>query len=79
MIIATPYAGSQGYYQDPTHCNPCNEITFTYFDPLSPTGLYRFYTPKPWKIADSFWTPNGNLEVKLIKRRIDKSYGTTTK
>ena len=29
---------------------------------------------KPWKIKDIVWNPNGNLEVALIKRRIDK-YG----
>ena len=28
FMIATPYAGSVGYYQDPTHCNPCNEFTW---------------------------------------------------
>lgn len=74
VIFVLPYAGSAGYWQDPTHVNPCNETTFHYFDPLSKTGLYRFYKPKPWKIKDLFWQTNGNLEVKLIKRREDKSY-----
>lgn len=74
LMLAMPYGGSPGFWQDPTHCNGCNEITFHYFDPLSVTGLYRFYEPKPWKIEDIFWSPTGNLEVKLSKRRIAKRY-----
>lgn len=74
FIIGTPYAGSPGYYQDPTHCNPCNEMTWAYFDPLNPTGLYRIYKPSPWKIKYNTWSTTGNLEVVLIKRKIDKSY-----
>ena len=74
FMLVTPYAGSPGYWQDPTHLNPCNEITFTYFDPLAKTGFYRFYKPKPWKIERSYWDPVGNLEVLLSKRLIDKSY-----
>ena len=45
VLISTPYAGSFGYFQDPTHCNPANEATFTYFDPAYP--LYGIYRPKP--------------------------------
>ena len=76
FAINVPYAGSPGYWQDPTHCNGINEVTFHYFDPLSRTGLYTIYRPKPWKIVDGTltWTANGNLEVILEKRRIDKSY-----
>ena len=75
-MIAVPYAGSQGYFQDPTHCNPCNEVTWAYFDPLDRSGLWGIYKPKPWKIiADSLsWNVNGNMEVVLEKRLIDKSY-----
>ena len=77
--IATPYAGSHGYFQDPTHINPCNETTFAYFDPLDQmTGgqLYRIYQPKPWQIKPGslHLNKNGNLEVVLIKRRDDESY-----
>lgn len=77
LLISTPYAGSIGYFQDPTHVNPCNEFTWEYFDPLAPHGkqiLYRFYKPKPWKIKYCSWNVIGNIEVVLIKRRIDKSY-----
>lgn len=74
FAIATPYAGSPGYWQDPTHVNPCSEATWFYFDPLHESGLYRFYHPKPWKIRANVWSANGNLEVVLEKRRIDLSY-----
>lgn len=77
FAIATPYAGSQGYYQDPTHCNPCNEITWAYFDPMDRSNLYYIYKPKPWKILPDTlsWSVNGFMEVVLEKRLIDKSYG----
>jgi len=74
IMIATPFAGSMGYYSDPTHCNPCTNHTWNYFDPLSPTGLWRIYKPKPWKIQKLFWSTEGNMEVLLSKRRLDKTY-----
>jgi SAM-dependent methyltransferase len=77
FMISTPYAGSAGYFQDPTHCNPCNEMTWEYFDPLSPTTggkIYENYRPKPWKIVENSWYNNGNLEVVLEKRKDDPSY-----
>jgi len=80
FAIVTPYAGSPGYWQDPSHCNPCSENTFRYFDPLDqPTGgaLYSIYKPKPWKIKPGTLSlkKTGNLEVVLVKRREDPSYG----
>jgi len=77
LAVSTPYAGSMGYWQDPTHCNGCNEITWTYFDPLDErTGghLYRIYRPRPWKIESLTWCPTGNMETVLRKRRPDRSY-----
>lgn len=59
------------------NCNPCNEITWDYFDPIGGfTGgqLYGIYKPNPWKIKFTNWHENGNLEVALIKREWDKSY-----
>lgn len=82
FAIGTPYAGSPGYWQDPTHCNPCSEVTFDYFDPLgslSQGQLYKIYRPLPWKIKINTWHSTGNLEVVLIKRRIDKSYNVDEK
>lgn len=70
FMISTPFAGSYGYFQDPTHVNPCNDATFWYFDPMKNKGaLYNVYKPKPWKIKASAWDMQGNLEVLLIKRR----------
>lgn len=75
FMISTPYAGSSGYWQDPTHCNGCNEITWAYFDPIEVNGvLYKIYKPKPWKITFSSWSQNGNMEIVLKKRKEDPSY-----
>lgn len=75
FLISTPFAGSYGYYQDPTHVNPCNDATFWYFDPLKNHGsLYRVYKPKPWKIKAEAWDMQGNLEVLLVKRKESKKY-----
>lgn len=77
LMAAFPYAGSPGFWQDPTHCNGITETTMAYFDPFEAGGhLYKIYKPKPWKITNSQLAPsvNGNMEVVLEKRRIDKSY-----
>lgn len=74
IAIAAPYGGSPGYWQDPTHCNGVTETTWHYFDPLSETGLYRFYEPAPWKIEVNTYDQSGNVEVVLRKRRDDVSY-----
>ena len=67
LCVATPYPGSRGYWQDPTHCNGWNEATWTYFDPAFP--LYGIYKPKPWTIQKGFpmWQSNGNMECVLVK------------
>lgn len=80
FMIATPYGGSQAYLQDPSHINPCTELTWSYFDPFDPTtngALYLNYKPKPWKIAENSWFTNGNMEVLLEKRADDPSYHKT--
>lgn len=79
LLISTPYAGSPGYWQDPTHVNPCTEATFFYFDPMHLSNLYRFYKAKPWKIEMSTGNLEGNIEIVLEKRLIDKSYGLEDK
>lgn len=71
FAMALPHGSSQGYLQDPTHCNPCNEATWSYFDPEEPnTGgmLWQIYKPKPWKIKHLTWSPAANIEVVLVKR-----------
>ena len=67
LALSTPYAGSFGYFQDPTHCNPFNEATFSYFDKDAP--LYAIYKPKPWHIVEGYpsWQVNGNIECILEK------------
>lgn len=74
LMIAVPYAGSPGYWQDPTHVNPCNEHTWSYFDPLHPSKFWGFYRPKPWRIVTCAWDQQGFMEVVMEKRRLDKSY-----
>ena len=69
LLISTPYATSHGYYQDPTHINPMNETTPTYFDPAF--YLWCIYKPKPWKIVRNAWMQNGNMEV-ILERREEK-------
>ena len=63
--IAVPYAGSTGFWQDPTHCNGFIPATFQYFDPEYP--LYGIYKPKPWKIEKGFpvWQVTGNMECVM--------------
>jgi SAM-dependent methyltransferase len=79
FAFVVPYAGSPGYWQDPTHCNGITEATILYFDP-DPEGryagpvYYQFYEPKPWKIEKLAFNTNGNLECVLRKRRDDSSY-----
>ena len=68
LCIALPYAGSPGYYQDPTHCCPWNEATPEYYDP--DCMLYHVYQPKPWKIIQNDWVMTGNMEIRLMKRTV---------
>lgn len=74
LMIAMPYGVSAGFLQDPTHCNPRNEHTWRYFDPLDVSKLYRYYHPKPWKILSCQFDTWGNMEVALEKRRFDPEY-----
>ena len=73
LVLSTPYPGSRGFWQDPTHCNGWNEATFQYFDPNYP--LYQIYKPKPWKIQKGFpvYQAQGNLEV--ILKKVSESAG----
>ena len=77
-----PYAGSNGYWMDPSHVNPMTHITMTYFDPLAkdPSGnlynLYTIYRPKPWKLLRCYYDTVGFVEIAMEKRKIDPSYHT---
>lgn len=79
FAFVVPYAGSPGYWQDPTHCNGITENTLRYFDPLDDSALYAFYEPAPWEIEMSVFKPEGNLEVVLRKRLDDRSYHADNK
>lgn len=72
LAAVLPYGGSRGYWQDPTHSNGCNEDTWRYFDPEDPSGFYRFYRPKPWKLEHCTFHHNGNMEIVMRKRAIDE-------
>ena len=65
LAIATPYATSFGYNQDPTHCTPWNEATPTYF--IAGEPLYNVYKPKPWAKERIYWDTKINMEVVLRK------------
>lgn len=85
FISTFPYAGSAGYWQDPTHVNPISHVTMTYFDPLAKDQagnfyhLYTIYRPKPWKILRCFYDVNGFIEIAMERREIDPSYRTLDK
>ncbi|MFC1709490.1 methyltransferase domain-containing protein [Candidatus Omnitrophota bacterium] len=68
LWISTPYAGSFGYWQDPTHINGCNEATWGYWSPAH--GLYDVYKPVPFKIVKNAWWEHGNMEVILEKMTV---------
>lgn len=74
FAISLPYAGSPGFWQDPSHVNGCTEITWLYFDPMGNSALdpsavlYNIYKPKPWAIKVNTWHDSGNAEIVLIKR-----------
>jgi SAM-dependent methyltransferase len=82
LMVSTPYAGSLGYWQDPSHINGCNEVTWYYFDPLKVidgAALYYTYEPAPWKVENIGWVEEGNLEVLLVKMRDDKTFHASGK
>ena len=82
FAMVFPYAGSPGFWQDPTHINGINEMTWWYFDPEEPRtngSLYWFYKPKPWRIKTSAYSKGGNMEIVLVKREMKPEYGDMPK
>ena len=80
ILIACPYGGGQGFYQDWTHVSGIVPASFAYLDPMiDKSPLYSIYRPLPWKIIKLYYDPNGNIECCLEKRPIDKSYGVLSK
>lgn len=76
LWLSMPYAGSFGFWQDPTHIKTWNEATATYFDPSQ--FLYNIYKPKPYKIIRNVWHEGGNLEVILEKLPLNHGVKTPT-
>jgi len=68
LAVSAPYAGSLGFWSDPTHCTGITEGTFQHLDPANP--LYMQYEPKPWKIEHLVYRPHQNIEAILRKRTI---------
>jgi predicted O-methyltransferase YrrM len=66
LVLSAPYAGSIGFWHDPTHVCHLTEVTFQFLDPEFP--LYRQYEPKPWNIEHAAWKPHENIEAILRKR-----------
>jgi len=71
LLLAMPYAGSFGYWQDPTHCNGWNECTATYFCPEKP--LYQIYRPRPWRLEQNLWRSDGNIEIAFSKMTMEEA------
>lgn len=69
VALSTPYAGSPGYFGDPTHCCGFNERSFSYFTP--DYQAYLQHKPKPWNIEKGYptWRCDGNLEVLMRPRK----------
>jgi hypothetical protein len=66
--IETPNARSAGFWHDPTHCNPCTEVTFENFDPCVPR--YETYRPRPWRIISRRWDEGGGGQVNVVLEKI---------
>ena len=70
LLLSGPYAGSPGFYQDPSHINACNEITWDYFSPkgVQSNGLlWSIYKSKPFHVKLNTWHQGGFFEVVLEK------------
>jgi len=65
LAIAYPFGVNMHFQKDPTHCNICTQVTWTYYDPAF--SLYDIYKPKPWKIEKNLWQETGIGEVLLKK------------
>ena len=75
FAISVPHGRSDGFLQDPTHCNAMNEARWVYFDPFAkPANLWWIYRPMPWRIVDNslYWDPAVNMEVILEKRALSE-------
>lgn len=58
VFISGPYGVGFHFVQDPTHCNPVNEATFTYWD--SHNALWNIYQPPVFHVLAFERVPVGN-------------------
>lgn len=72
LMMAMPYPGSYGHWQDPTHIRPWNEATALYFDPDREGSMWGIYKPKPWKLEMGNWRNDGNISFVFSKRGMPK-------
>ena len=74
LFISMPYGGSQGFWQDPSHCHAWNEASVYYFSP-HPASLKGQKSPlyrsdvAPWKILQNDWFAGGNVQIVLEKMK----------
>jgi len=52
------------------NCNPCNQATWTYFDPGY--QMYDIYFPNPWFIENNLWQETGQGEVLFKKLTVSE-------
>lgn len=75
LAFSHPYGVNSFFVQDPTHCNPCNQATWQYFDPTYP--LYDIYSSFPWRTEKGFpvWQESGMMEIvfnKITKKESER-------
>lgn len=67
LLIVMPYAGSDRFWQDPSHVHAWTLESVKYFDPVE--ELYQVYKPKPWKIGKNIRDEEtGDLQLLMGKR-----------
>lgn len=75
FAVVVPHGRSDGFLQDPSHCNAMNEARWAYFDPFEPNTqgqLWSIYRPNPWRLKHLSWDPSANMEVVLVKRSLEE-------
>lgn len=70
VMIAAPYGLGFRFVQDPTHCNPSNEATWAYWDPLHPSKLWQqVYRPPAMHVeAYEVLPANGDRDFECAMR-----------
>ena len=78
VFISAPYGLGFRFVQDPTHCNPSNEATWAYWDPLHPSKLWQqVYRPPAMHIEAYEVVPaNGDRDFECAMRVCKKGKDT---